>query len=56
MIKKNGLTNIFLIVNTIVYGQTIITDRPDQTESSSTIPKGSLQIEQGSYLGHLITT
>jgi hypothetical protein len=51
MIKKNGLTNIFLIVNTIVYGQTIITDRPDQTESSSTIPKGSLQIEAGFLFG-----
>jgi hypothetical protein len=51
MINKKGLTIIFLIVNTIVYGQTIITDRPDQTESSSTIPKGSLQIEAGFLLG-----
>lgn len=51
MINKEGLTIIFLIVNTIVYGQTIITDRPDQTESSSTIPKGSLQIEAGFLLG-----
>lgn len=30
--------------------QTIITDRPDQTESSSTINKGSLQIESGILL------
>ena len=27
--------------------QTIVTDRPDQTESSSTVPKGSFQIETG---------
>lgn len=33
--------------------QQIITDRPDQTESSSTIPKGSLQIEAGIGLGYL---
>ncbi|PHQ57634.1 MAG: hypothetical protein COC16_00495 [Lutibacter sp.] len=30
-----------------IYAQNIVTDRPDQTESSSTIPKGSLQIEMG---------
>ncbi|SFZ89895.1 Putative MetA-pathway of phenol degradation [Flaviramulus basaltis] len=30
--------------------QTIITDRPDQTESSSTVNKGSLQIESGILL------
>lgn len=35
----------FLCVST--FAQQIITDRPDQTESSSTIPKGSLQIEMG---------
>ncbi len=34
-----------------LYTQTIITDRPDQTEASSTIPKGSLQIESGILLG-----
>jgi hypothetical protein len=31
--------------------QTIITDRPDQTESSSTVDQGSLQIESGLLLG-----
>lgn len=31
--------------------QTIITDRPDQTESSSTIEKGSIQIESGVLIG-----
>lgn len=30
-----------------IYSQNIVTDRPDQTESSSTISKGSLQIEMG---------
>lgn len=38
----------------IFYGyssaQTIVTDRPDQTESSSTVPKSSLQIESGVLL------
>jgi hypothetical protein len=33
-----------------VTGQELITDRPDQTESSSTIAKGSLQIESGIVL------
>lgn len=51
MINKKRLTIIFLIANAFVYGQTIITDRPDQTESSSTIPKGSLQFETGFLLG-----
>ncbi len=31
--------------------QTIVTDRPDQTESSSTIRKGKLQIESGILYG-----
>ena len=32
--------------------QTIITDRPDQTESSTTIPFKSFQIESGFLLGY----
>ncbi len=31
--------------------QPIVTDRPDQTESSSTVPRGSMQIESGVLLG-----
>ena len=31
--------------------QSIITDRPDQTESSSTVERGSLQIESGLLVG-----
>lgn len=43
---------VFLLLFQIhLTGQTIITDRPDQTESSSTIEKGSLQIESGLLLG-----
>ena len=39
------------LMNSIIYGQELITDRPDQTESSSTIPVRSLQIESGLLLG-----
>lgn len=42
----------FILAMHQVYGQSIITDRPDQTESSSTIKKGSLQIESGVLLGY----
>jgi len=45
----------FLILSILVIGklnaQQIITDRPDQTESSSTISSGHLQIESGLWLG-----
>lgn len=40
-----------LIVSTSIGAQSIVTDRPDQTESSSTVPKGSLQIEIGAVIG-----
>ncbi len=40
-----------LIVSTSISAQTIVTDRPDQTESSSTVPKGSFQIESGVVVG-----
>lgn len=39
------------MVNFTICAQTIVTDRPDQTESSSTVPKGSLQIETGVLFG-----
>lgn len=41
---------LIFLLNYKSFGQKIITDRPDQTESSSTIPKGSLQIESGILL------
>lgn len=40
---------IFMVTVSTSYAQ-IITDRPDQTESSSSIDKGSLQIESGIML------
>ncbi|MCF6294946.1 MAG: transporter [Flavobacteriaceae bacterium] len=39
------------MVNYSIYAQTIVTDRPVQTESSSTVPKGSFQIETGVLFG-----
>jgi hypothetical protein len=44
--KKINTVLIFFIIGTIS-AQEIITDRPDQTESSSTLPVKSLQIEAG---------
>lgn len=44
---KLKITFITLLLSAACFSQQIITDRPDQTESSSTIPKGSLQIEMG---------
>jgi len=45
------ITFAFLSVSHIILAQSIITDRPDQTESSSTILKESLQIESGMLFG-----
>lgn len=45
------ITLAFLSVSHIILAQSIITDRPDQTESSSTLLKGSLQIESGILFG-----
>lgn len=42
---------LFLFVQ-YAFGQELVTDRPDQTESSVTVPKGSLQIESGFLLGY----
>ncbi len=35
-----------------LFSQQIITDRPDQTEASSTVPSGTLQIESGFLLAY----
>lgn len=46
-----SLTLVFAtLINFSVFAQQIITDRPDQTESSSTISKGGFQIESGFLL------
>jgi hypothetical protein len=49
--KKEGLTILFLTLSKFCLAQAIVTDRPDQTESSSTIPKKSLQLETGFLFG-----
>ena len=50
----NSFRIIFLLCCSItLVAQEIITDRPDQTESSSTIQKGNLQIESGLLLEFL---
>jgi hypothetical protein len=41
------LTICFWLIWSNLSAQTIITDRPDQTESSYSVPKGSLQLESG---------
>lgn len=51
MIKKLILAILVIIICGEINAQ-IITDRPDQTESSSTIAKGSLQIESGVFMGN----
>lgn len=51
MKKLNGfIIGIFCLSSTVNFAQKIVTDRPDQTESSSTVPKNSLQIESGMLL------
>lgn len=53
IIKKIGLIT-FTVISSYTNAQeeaNIITDRPDQTESSSVIPRGSLQIESGVLIG-----
>jgi hypothetical protein len=45
---------VLLVISLFLLGQVsaqIITDRPDQTESSTTIGKGNLQIESGFFIG-----
>ncbi|MDO7172282.1 transporter [Mariniflexile sp. AS56] len=51
MNKVNYIALTLCLTACSVFSQTIITDRPDQTESSSTIEAGSLQIETGILLG-----
>ena len=59
MYKQNFFVLLFVLLFTInvnaqdetkekKYG-TIVTDRPDQTESSVLIPKGFLQVEKGAF-------
>lgn len=47
---KYIISLIILWSITLSFGQAIATDRPDQTESSSSVEKGKLQIESGILL------
>ena len=49
--KSISLLILFCLAFTLLSGQAIITDRPDQTESSSTVGNGNLQIETGILIG-----
>ncbi|NOR29201.1 MAG: hypothetical protein GQ540_11805 [Lutibacter sp.] len=44
---KKIVTLVTLFISTWFNAQEIVTDRPDQTESSITVEKGALQIESG---------
>lgn len=52
MIKKCSLIFVLLAFSLGIKAQTIVTDRPDQTESSTTVPLKSLQIESGILFGN----
>lgn len=38
---------LILITNSSIFSQSLVTDRPDQTESALTVPRNSIQIESG---------
>lgn len=46
-IFKSQIVVIFLVVSGLSFGQTISTDRPDQTESATLVGLKSLQLESG---------
>ena len=47
---KKRYSSLLLIVTQVLYAQeTIQTDRPDQTESTSITPKSNLQLESGFF-------
>ena len=45
--KTITLSIIVLLFSITIFSQQMVTDRPDQTESSSTVTQGSIQIELG---------
>ena len=51
-IRNTVLFAILLTTLSCKLNAQIVTDRPDQTESSSTVPKGSLQLESGILIGY----
>ena len=52
MLKTPVLVAVVVLLPAVATGQTpeLITDRPDQTESAVTVPKGSVQVEVGAGL------
>lgn len=54
MINKYILLTNFIAISFEITAQEIVTDRPDQTESSTTIPLKSFQFESGVLLGNYI--
>lgn len=46
-ISNINITAGFLLLTSITFSQEIVTDRPDQTESSVTVGKNNFQIESG---------
>ncbi len=52
MIKKYILLLNLVVISFEMNAQEIVTDRPDQTESSTTIPLNSFQFESGVLLGN----
>ena len=51
---KLSLIFILLITfNSLIFSQSIITDRPDQTESSFSVEVGQLQIESGLLIEYI---
>ena len=53
-LHKKIILSFIILLSLPSLGQGLITDRPDQTESSSTVPTGSLQIESGIFMGYSI--
>ncbi|MCF8381543.1 MAG: transporter [Bacteroidales bacterium] len=49
-IYKCLLISVLVFIFSFSWSQELITDRPDQTESSATVPKGSLQWESGFWI------
>ncbi len=50
--KKYIIIGLVVFTNQLI-AQQIVSDRPGQTEASSTIPKGSLQMESGAQVGFI---
>ncbi|HIK62826.1 MAG TPA: transporter [Flavobacteriales bacterium] len=44
---------VLITVNSLIFSQSIITDRPDQTESSFSVEVGQLQIESGLLIEYI---